>query len=123
QVQPIAAQLHAVLPDSGEKLAKMSRDEAKQLLDALALDWHELGDDLETVLASIAQDGAAQGLAHVGAAATSSIVDQVNEKAVAWAETHAAQLVKGLEDTTIKSLRGDLAASIELGMSVQDIAK
>ena len=121
QVQPIAKMLHGVLPESAEKLEKMSREEAQALLDELGLDWHELGDDLESVLAAIAQDGAAQALAQIGVS-SASIVDQVNEKAVAWAEEHAATLVKGLEETTLKSLRGDLAASIELGMSVDEIA-
>ena len=122
QVQPIAEMLHRVMPDSAEKLAKMSVDEAKAMLEALNIDWHELGDDLESVLAAIAQDGAAQGLAQIGAAATSSIVDQVNEKAVAWAEQHAADLVTKLADVTREKLRSDLAASIELGMSVKEIA-
>ena len=122
QVLPIAKQLHAALPESAEKLEKMSQEEAQALLDALGLDWHELGDDLEAILAAIAQDGAAQGLAQIGAAATSSIVDQVNEKAVAWAETHAADLVTKLAETTRERLRGDIAASIELGMSVKEIA-
>jgi hypothetical protein len=122
QVKPIAAQLHAVLPESAEKLEKMSREEALALLQSLNLDWHDLGDDLETVLAAIAQDGAAQALAQIGVAATTSIVDQVNEKAVAWAEQHAADLVTNLANTTRDKLRGDLAASIELGMSVNEIA-
>jgi hypothetical protein len=110
------------MPDSAEKLAKMSTDEAKAMLEALNIDWHELGDDMESVLAAIAQDGAAQGLAQVGVALDTSIVDQVNEKAVAWAEQHAADLVTKLADVTREKLRGDLAASIELGMSVKEIA-
>ena len=122
QVQPVAKQLHAVMPESAEKLEKMSREEALAMLQELNLDWHELGDDLEAVLEAIAQDGAVAALAQIGVAATSDIVDQVNEKAVAWAEEHAAQLVKGLEETTLKAIRGDLAASIELGMSVDEIA-
>jgi hypothetical protein len=122
QVLPIAQKLHAILPESAEKLEKMSREEALALLQSLDLDWHDLGDDLETVLAAIAQDGAAQALAQIGVAATTSIVDQVNEKAVAWAERHAADLVTNLANTTRDKLRGDLAASIELGMSVNEIA-
>ena len=122
QVRPIAEMLHQVLPDSAEKLEKMSTEEARQMLEALNIDWHDLGDDLETVLAAIAQDGAAQGLAQVGAKTTSDLLDQVNEQAVAWAETHAADLVTRMEETTRKSLRGDLASAIELGMSVDEIA-
>jgi len=122
QVRPLAERLHAVLPEDSEKMAKMSREEAKQLLEALAIDWTELGDDLESILAAIAQDGASQALTQVGKS-TADMLDQVNEKAVAWAEQHAAELVTQLEETTRKSLQGDLATSIELGMSVDDIAK
>jgi hypothetical protein len=123
QVQPIAEAIHAAMPPTAEKMAKMSSDEAKQLLEASNIDWTSLGDDLETILASIAQDGVAQGLAQVGATTTADLLDQVNEQAVAWAEKHAADLVTKMAETTRAKLRGDLAASIELGMSVQDIAE
>jgi hypothetical protein len=123
QVQPIAQLLHDVMPESAEKFAKMSREEAMKMLEAIDFDWTKLGDDLESVLAAIAQDGAAQGLIQVGSKTTSELLDQVNEKAVEWAEQHAADLVTKLASTTRDRLRGDLAASIELGMSVQDIAK
>ncbi len=122
QVQPIAAQLHAVLPESAEKLEKMSREEALALLQSLNLDWWELGDDLEDILAAIAHDGITAALAQIGVSPTASIVDQVNEKALAWAEQHSADLVTNLANTTRDRLRSDLAASIELGMSVDEIA-
>jgi hypothetical protein len=122
QVQPIAQLLYDVMPESAEKLAKMSREEAMKMLEAVDFDWTKLGDDLESVLAAIAQDGAAQGLIQVGSKTTSELLDQVNEKAVEWAEKHAADLVTKLASTTRDRLRGDLAASIELGMSVKDIA-
>ena len=122
QVQPIAQMLFDVMPESAEKLAKMSREEALQMLADIDFDWTKLGDDLESVLAAIAQDGALQGLIQVGSKTTAELLDQVNEKAVEWAEKHAADLVTQLTTTTRDRLRGDLAASIELGMSVQDIA-
>ena len=123
QVEPIAKLLHDVMPDSAEKLAKMSKEDALKILEAVNFDWTKLGDDLEPILAAIAQDGAAQGLIQVGSKTTADLLDQVNEKAVEWAEKHAADLVTQLTQTTRDRLRGDLAASIELGMSVQDIAK
>ena len=122
QVVPIAQALHAAMPKTADKMAKMSSEEAKQLLEASNIDWHELGDDLEPILAAIAQDGVAQGLAQVSAKTTADLLDQVNEKAVIWAEQHSADLVTKLADTTRKSLRGDLASAIELGMSADDIA-
>ena len=122
QIQPIAEALHAAMPPTAEKLAKMGQEEAKHLLEASNIDWHELGDNLEPILAAIAQDGVAQALAQVGAKTTTDLLEQVNERAVTWAEQHSADLVTKLADTTRKSLRGDLAAGIELGMSTQDIA-
>ncbi len=121
QIRPISEQIFSVMPESAEKLAKMSREEALAMLQALDIDWRDLGDDLESVLAAIAQDGAAQALAQIGVSA-SNIVDQVNEKAVTWAEQHAADLVAQLAETTRERLRSEIAASIELGMSVDEIA-
>ena len=120
QVPVIAEALHAAMPPAVEK---MSSDEAKQLLEASNIDWTELGDDLEPILAAIAQDGVAQGLAQISFPTTSDLLDQVNEKAVAWAEQHAADLVTKLAETTRTSLRGDIAAAIELGMSTDQIAE
>ena len=122
QVPVIAAALHAAMPATADKMAKMSDAEARELLEASNIDWTELGPDLETVLAAIAQDGVAQGLAQIGYPTTADLLDQVNEKAVTWAEQHAADLVTKLAETTRKSLRGDIAAAIELGMSTEDIA-
>ena len=122
QVQPIAEALHAAMPADAEKLAKMSPDEAKRLAAATDLDWTPLVGGLEPLLTSIAQDGAAQGFNQVDANTTADLLDQVNEQAVAWAEKHAADLVTKLVDTTRNKLRGDLAAGIELGMSVDQIA-
>jgi hypothetical protein len=123
QVPLIAQALHDAMPPTAEKLAKMSQEEAKQLLEASNIDWTELGDDLEPILAAIAQDGVAQGLAQVGAKTTADLLEQVNERAVTWAEQHAADLVTKLAETTRTTLRGDLAAGIELGMSADQIAE
>jgi hypothetical protein len=120
QVPVIAQALHDAMPPTAEK---MSKDEAKQLLEASNIDWTELGDDLEPILAAIAQDGVAQGLAQVGAKTTADLLDQVNERAVTWAEQHAADLVTKMAETTRATLRGDLATGIELGMSTDQIAE
>ena len=62
--QPSAAPEN--MPATADKMAKMSDAEARELLEASNIDWTELGPDLETVLAAIAQDGVAQGLAQIG---------------------------------------------------------
>jgi hypothetical protein len=132
QIQPIAEAIHAELGKAQKPtllkrfrallgLQKMSSEEARKILESLAIDMSALGDDLEPILAAIAQDGGAQALAQLGRS-TTDLLDQVNEKAVAWAEQHAADLVTQIEETTRKSLQGDLAAAIDLGMSVDDIS-
>lgn len=122
QVQPIAQALAEAMPADADKLAKMSPAERARLEAATSLDWSGLAGQVEPVLTAIAQDGAAQGLAQVGAS-IEDLLDQVNEQAVAWAEVHAADLVTRLAETTRDHLRGDLAASIELGMSTDQIAE
>lgn len=118
-IRPIAGEIHAAMP--AKKLAKMDQEEARQILASLGLDFSDLGDDLEPLLAAIAADGGSQALAQLGIT-ESSIVDQVNEDAVAWAKQHAAELVTQLAETTREKIQSDLVNAIESGMSVDDIA-
>ena len=133
QVRPLAEAVHAGIGkvakpslftrafSSREKLQKMTRDEAKRILDAVGMDWTELGDDLDPVLSAIAQDGAGAAFAQIGKSAE-DLFDQVNEKAVAWAEEHAAALVTQIAETTREKIAGDVADAIEQGLSVDELA-
>ncbi len=132
QVRPLAEAIHAELGKAEQPsllkrlkalvgLEKMSREEALKILETLPVDLGSLGDDLEPILAAIAQDGGSQALAQLGKT-TSDLLDQVNEQSVAWAEKHAADLVTKLTETTRDSLRSVLSQGIEEGMSVDELA-
>ena len=123
QVRPLA---EAILSEvskaqAASDLQKMSRDEALKILQAVGMNWTALGDDLEPLLSAIAQDGGSAGLAQIGKT-TEDLLEQVNERAVAWAEKHAAELVTKVTDVTRDRIAGDVAAAIELGMSVDELA-
>lgn len=123
QVRPLA---QAILAEVGKAqasgdLQKMGRDEALQILKAVGMDWSGLGEDLEPLLSAIAQDGGSAALAQLGKT-TKELLEQVNEKAVAWAEKHAAELVTKISEVTREKIAGDVAAALELGMSVDELA-
>lgn len=123
QVRPLA---EAILSEASKAqaagdLQKMSHDEALKILQAVGMDWTALGGDLEPLLSAIAQDGGSAGLAQIGKT-TEDLLEQVNERAVAWAEKHAAELVTKVTDVTRDRIAGDVAAAIELGMSVDELA-
>jgi hypothetical protein len=118
-IRPIAGEIHAAMP--AKKAAKMTLSEAEEILRSVGLDFSDLGDDLEPLLAAIAADGGMQALSQLGIT-ESSIVDQVNEDAVAWAKQHAADLVTQLAETTRQKIQSDMVNAIETGMSVDDIA-
>lgn len=123
QVRPLA---EAILAEVGKAqaagdLQKMSNDEAMKILKAAGMDFSALGDDLEPLLSAIAQDGGSAALAQLGKT-TEELLEQVNEKAVAWAEKHAAELVTKISEVTREKIAGDVAAALELGMSVDELA-
>jgi len=123
QVRPLAEAIFAEVgkAQASGDLQKMGRDEALQILKAVGMDWSGLGEDLEPLLSAIAQDGGSAALAQLGKT-TEELLEQVNEKAVAWAEKHAAELVTKISDVTREKIAGDVAAALELGMSVDELA-
>jgi SPP1 gp7 family putative phage head morphogenesis protein len=51
-----------------------------------------------------------------------AIVDQVNERAVAWGETRSAELVTQIEDNTRDMLRATVAQAIREGWGAEELA-
>ncbi len=123
QVRPLAEAIFAEVgkAQASGDLQKMGREEALQILKDVGMDWSGLGEDLEPLLSAIAQDGGSAALAQLGKT-TEELLEQVNEKAVAWAEKHAAELVTKISDVTREKIAGDVAAALELGMSVDELA-
>lgn len=80
--------------------------------------WSGAGDDTRHTITGLAQDGASEQLAILGVS-----TDLANPNAVAWANAHAAQLIKGLQATTRARLRDLVAQSETEGWSVDQLAR
>ena len=94
---------------------------------------------MTNLLSTVTKDGGAEALAQVGIANDTSIVELVNEKAVAYARDRAAEMVGKrwvdgelvdnpnsayrIDDSTRELLRADIASGLEEGLSNDDIAK
>jgi hypothetical protein len=73
---------------------------------------NDVAEDSEAYIAEVAQDSAGQLLAQLGVDDKNSLVDQVNERAAAWAKDRAAELVSfdddadaSIVDATIEGIR------------------
>jgi hypothetical protein len=108
-------------------------------------DWKiELLDGTSEDLAAVFEDGARQALPLVGyfdgtettneartnvglspidgADVVPAIVSQPHERAIAWANDHAADLITGIEDRTRDMLRGTVVDALEHGWSARELA-
>jgi SPP1 gp7 family putative phage head morphogenesis protein len=61
---------------------------------------------LEDQLELVAEDGAERALAQVGVGGVEDLLRQANAKAVAWAKSHAADLVTRIDETTRTEVQG-----------------
>jgi len=129
---PLSGLGSAAPPLSGQKsahpLSKAGTDWEAQL-DALEIDFDAYLDDIEGILARVAQAGADGALDDLRdyleesqGRAFSSMVNQVNQEAVDWAGDSAARLVTDISDTTREMLREQIASGIERGLSVKELA-
>jgi hypothetical protein len=107
-------------------------------------DWKiELHDGTAEDLAAVFEDGARQALPLVGftsgtettnearanvglspidgADVVPAIVSQPHERAIAWANDHAADLITGIEDRTRDMLRGTVVDALEQGWSAREL--
>jgi portal protein len=107
-----------------KKLAKLGKaDEAEVDVDALiaSLDFSLLDKAkaaLEEDLGDVAVDSGKLALAQIGPKYASELVNQVNARAVKWADAHAAEMlsVKG-DESIIVTTREMVRASISAGLS------
>ena len=119
-----------------EKLSAMGKADGdpdfdiEAFLDSLNFDMFEdMEDDLETALRSVYGDSGRIAIAQMGVGDRSELVNRVNERAVAWAKTHAADLVGqsddpiwALTDTTRDMIRSTIATGMADNLSAEDIA-
>jgi SPP1 gp7 family putative phage head morphogenesis protein len=128
----------AIAADALGKVAKADGDDPfAGITSAAAL--KKLLADIQKQLEDLAQDGAGEGLNQVGgmippgdggtgggtgaeADALDAMLNQANEKAVAWAADHAAQLVTEINDTTRKGLNDLTQKALADGLTNDQLA-
>ena len=86
-----------------------------------AVDYEPLRKELQPELEQIARDAVRLGLDQVDAD-TDVMLDQANEQAIAWAQEHAAELVRGLDQTTRDMVRTLVGEALEQGWSNDTLA-
>jgi len=112
-----------------DRLAKADGDETPaspadiatvgQMLDAMAYD--QALTQTCTVITDLAKDGIGAGFVSLGID-LSDATHLANPRAVAWAQDHAAELVKGVSDTTKGALNSLIVKAEDEGWSVQRLA-
>lgn len=122
----VASQVEKAL--EGLVKAEAPDDDLTDLLDSLDFELIEAtADDFLADLILVARDSGKLALSQVGVEASSSLVRQVNERAVKWAEEHVAELVKldgdeSLANATRNFLRSTIAKGLADKLSAEDIA-
>jgi SPP1 gp7 family putative phage head morphogenesis protein len=124
--------------------AHISRSRAEAILSGLDLgDWSDLIPEIAAELAEVYGDGIQSALPLVGFTSDEtinearalfgldpveggdvapSIVNQVNERSIQWAQDHAAELVSQLEENTRDQLRATIVSAIEEGWGADKLA-
>jgi hypothetical protein len=119
-----AKKISDVLVKEYGKIAKADDDVVKKLIAQLKAGG--MAEDLLDKLAPFMKDsfkrGSSVGLSQVGISATRSIVNQMDEKALEYTQSHGAQLIKELSDTTLDDMQRVLGRAIENGFSTDDLA-
>lgn len=115
-------------PKSLTKADGVSQEDLDWIVAQLNLDgWDALTPIAKNILEGIALNGGAAALEQIGInpalAANTAMVNQVNEDAVAWAESYSSELITGIMETTRDRLRSDVAGAIDLGLSTDDLAE
>lgn len=125
-IQPaLTALKKRVSKELGSEVGKAitASDQAKRLIEELTFEeLQDIAPELAEILEDMAADGGAEALAQVMAEVTKDQLDQVNERAVAYAEERSAELVTNLEDSTRDMLRSTVVQAIEEGWSNDQLA-
>jgi hypothetical protein len=120
-----AALLSAAQAEGGaeaDKLAKAA--DPRDILAGLDFDFDPWLDDIEEALTRIAQEGGAAGLGQIRekltqarGAAFDQLVNQVNQKAEAWAKARAGELIAQIDGATRRGVAGLVSEGIAEGWS------
>jgi SPP1 gp7 family putative phage head morphogenesis protein len=131
-----AAQKKAAVKVASDLLGKVAKatnsDPFKNIINLAALT--KLQGDIDDVLEAMALDGASEGLdqvAHLMSAPTGeefstmldAMLNQANEKAIAWAKDHAADLVTQINETTRAGLNELVETALKTGVTSDELAE
>jgi hypothetical protein len=127
--------------DGGDELSAAEVDAIVEQVEASLdfTDWDALRSELEPMLIQITQDGVRVAFEQIGVEPTADMLDQVNERALAWAKDRAAEMVgmtvnddgdlvpstkprMAITDSTRDMLRSDIAQAVEEGTSTAALA-
>lgn len=106
-----------------------SQTQVNEAIAALELDGLvEVSDELGAVLEQMATDGAMQGLVQLGLGDDQDMLNLANERAIAWSQKHAAELIGKdadsgvLADGTRDLIRGTVTDAVSEGWSSKSLA-
>lgn len=115
------AHLSLHLATKARGLRKAEEEDDPVLAAADAADYETLEKSVKPHLRDVAKDAAAQGLDQVSAT-THTTLTQANDRAVAWAEERAGELVGDVEETTREGVRDLVARALDEGWTNDDLA-
>ena len=122
QVGKVAAQVTGAMGKIGK--GDPAEDRVNQILQELGFkDSDTLKAGVESVLRGVYAEGGAAALDQISRGdLADELLNQVNELAVTWAESRAAELVTAVEDSTREFIRTEVVAAINEGWSTSDLA-
>lgn len=111
---------------AAHKIAKAGADDHDHEVTQAAArsDYSALESAIEPHVNTVARDGARAGLEQVGIthAQLEAMLSQANARAGDWAQDHAAELVKGLDETTREAVNDLVQQALDEGWSNDQLA-
>lgn len=109
---------------AAHKIAKAAADDHDHEVaqTAARADYSALESAIEPHVNAVARDGARAGLEQVGVSPLDAMLSQANARAGDWAQAHAAELVKGLDETTRSAVNDLVQQALEEGWSNDQLA-
>lgn len=104
------------------KAAGADDDKTDPVTAADDADYDALGHSVRPETRRVAADAAEQGLHQVVTDPVDAMLSQANKRAHAWADSHAAELVTQIRDTTRDRVRELVKQALEEGWSNDDLA-
>lgn len=121
-IQPLVNAFEARKSIKADLTEKELEALVEEYLGKMDLDsFKKLPTEVQNYITAAALDGGKEGLAAVRMDGIEELMNLVNEKAVAWAEAHAAELVTMIGDSTRNMIRADVVKALEEGWSADKL--